>query len=179
METPTQIQVPTREQVNGESQKIFDQLEAQLGMVPNIYATIGYSSSALASFLQFSGNAGKNTFSNKEKEAIKLAVSQANDCVYCKSAHTTLAKMNGFTEEETTKLRLATIEDEKLNVLTTLAKEVAETSGHVSEETRAKFFALGYDEAALIDFVAVVASTTFTNYVHGLTQVEVDFPVVQ
>lgn len=178
METVTQITVPTRDQVNSTSQDIFDQLKGKLGMVPNIYATIGYSSDALSNFLSFSGNAGKGTFTNKEMEAIKLAVSQANDCIYCKSAHTALAKMSGFSDEETVKLRAATIEDEKLNALTSLAKGVAEKAGHASAEARQKFFNLGYDEKALIDFVSVVAAVTFTNYVHALTEVPVDFPVV-
>ena len=178
MNTLTQINVPTREEVSQESQVIFDQLKAQMGMVPILYATIGYSGNALGSFLAFSGNAGKGTFTGKEIEAIKLATSQANNCVYCKSAHTALAKMNGFSDEEAVQLRHATIADEKLNVLTTLAREVATNAGKVSDEVRERFFDIGYDEKALIDFVSVVISVTFTNYVHGLTQVEVDFPVV-
>jgi uncharacterized peroxidase-related enzyme len=178
MNTLTQITVPTKEEVSTESQVIFDQLKAQMGMVPNLYATIGYSGNALANFLSFSGNAGKGTFTNKEIEAIKLATSQANNCVYCKSAHTAIAKMNGFTDEEAEQLRHATITDEKLNVLTSLAKEVASKAGHVSDETRERFFEIGYDEKALIEFVSVVIAVTFTNYTHALTQVEVDFPVV-
>lgn len=178
MKTITKISVPTKNEVNETSQAIFDQLESQLGMVPNLYATIGYSSNALSSFLEFSGNAGKGTFSAKEIEAIKLATSEANNCIYCKSAHTAIAKMNGFTDEEAAQLRTATIEDEKLNILTTLAKQVAEKAGHVDEEIKERFFAQGYDEKALIDFVAVVISVTFTNYAHGLTKVAVDFPIV-
>jgi len=179
MSTLTNIAVPTKDQVDETSQAIFDQLKGQMGMVPNLYATIGYSSNALSSFLAFSGNAGKGVFSNKEIEAIKLATSQANNCVYCKSAHTAIAKMNGFSDEEAAQLRTATIADEKLNVLTNLAAEVASKSGHVGEDIKEKFFALGYDEKGLIEFVSVVIAVTFTNYVHGLTQVAVDFPVVK
>ena len=179
METITKISVPTKEQVNAESQAIFEQLKSQLGMVPNLYATIGYSSNALSGFLEFSGKVGKDSFSNKEIEAIKLAVSQANNCIYCKSAHTAIAKMNGYTEEETVKLRTATIEDKKLNVLTSLAKQVAEKAGHVDNDVRERFFEAGYDAKALIDFVGVVIAVTFTNYAHALTNVEVDFPVVK
>lgn len=178
METVTNISVPTKEQVNADSQAIFNQLETQLGFLPNIYATMGYSSDALSNFLTFSGNAGSGTFSKKEIEAIKLAVSDSNNCAYCKAAHTALAKMNGFSDEEALKLRKASIEDEKLNVLTTLAREVSEKSGHVSEESRQRFFEAGYDEKGLIDFVAVITAVTFTNYVHGVTQVPVDFPEV-
>lgn len=179
MTTQTRINVPTKEQVDEKSQAIFDQLKSQLGMVPNLYATIGYSSDTLGSFLAFSGEAGKGSFNAKEIEAIKLAVSEANNCVYCKSAHTAIAKGAGFTEEETVALRKTTIEDGKLNTLTKLAREVSLNAGHVSDEVKERFFEVGYNEKALIDFVAVVISVTFTNYVHGLTKVAVDFPVVE
>lgn len=179
METLTNIAVPTKDQVNAESQAIFAQLESQIGFVPNIYATVGYSSNALSSLLAFSGNAGKDTFSKREIEAIKLAVSDANNCAYCKAAHTAMAKMNGFSEDETIQLRKASIEDSKLNVLTTLAREISEKAGHISAESRQRFFDAGYDEKALIDFVSVVTTVTFTNYVHGVTQVPVDFPEVR
>lgn len=179
MSTLTNISVPTKEQVDSTSQGIFDVLKSKLGMVPNLYATIGYSSNALGSFLEFSGNAGKGVFNNKEIEAIKLSVSQQNDCTYCKSAHTALAKMAGFSEEQTVELRAATIADEKLNALTTLAQEIAADAGMASEEAKERFFALGYDEKALIELVSVVIAVTYTNYVYGLTNVDIDFPVVK
>jgi len=170
------VSVPSRDEVNEKSQAIFDQLKGQLGMVPNIYATIGYSSQALEAFLAYSGAAGDQTFSKKEIEAIKLAVSEANGCDYCQAAHTAIAKMNGFTDEEAYELRKATIGDAKLSALATLAQEVAKNAGHASDEAKQGFFNQGYDEKALIDFIAVVTSVTFTNYVYGLTKVPVDFP---
>ena len=173
------ISVPNKSQVDEKSQAIFDQLNSKLGMVPNLYATIGYSSNSLENFLAFSGNAGKGVFSGKEIEAIKLAVSQANGCRYCQSAHTALAKMNGFTYEETLAIRRGDIEDRKLNGLVTLATEVAQQAGRASDNTKEAFFKLGYDQKALIEFVAVVASVTFTNYVFGLTQIPIDFPEVE
>ena len=179
MQTSTKISVPSRDQVSEKSQAIFDQLKGQLGMVPNLYATIGYSDNALSSFLAFSGNAGKESFSAKEIEAIKLAVSEVNNCLYCQSAHSAIAKMNGFSQEETLALRAATIEDAKLGALTRLAKAVAQNAGQVSEAVKEDFFAQGYDEKALIEFVSVVIAVTFTNYVHGLTKVEVDFPLAE
>lgn len=172
----SKFQVPTRAQVDAKSQAIFDNLKSKLGMVPNLYAAIGYSSTALEAFLGFSSKAGKGTFTGKEIEAIKLAVAQVNGCEYCLAAHTAIAKMNGFTEEETLKLRALTIEDERLNTLVTLAKDVAENRARVSQENLDRFYAQGFDEKALIDFIAVVIDITFTNYTHILTDVPVDFP---
>lgn len=173
------IQVPTREQVDAKSQEIFDQLESGLGMVPNLYAAIGYSSNALSSFLAFSDSASKGSFNNKEIEAIKLAVSEANNCAYCKAAHTAIAKMNGYSDDETLQIRALNIADAKLNAIANLSFDIAKNAGHVSEENKAAFFAQGYDEKALIDLVAVVIAVTFTNYAFGVTQVPVDFPAAQ
>lgn len=178
MENLTQIAVPTIDQVDETSQAVFGQLKSKLGMVPNLYATIGYSSNALTNFLSYSEGTTNGAFNAKEIEAIKLAVSEANNCVYCKSAHTAIAKMNGFSQEETVHLRKGTIEDVRLNVLTNLAKETALKAGNVNEELLEKFYGLGYDEKALIDFVSIVTAITFTNYTHALTKVPVDFPVV-
>lgn len=171
--------VPTRDQLDERGQSIFDAIRKKLGVVPNLYATIGYSSGVLESYLGFSDSAAAGSFSAREVEAIKLAVSEANGCDYCRAAHTALAKMNGFTHEQTLELRDGSISDPKLNVLTNLAAQVAERAGQVDPEVRGRFFELGYSEKALIDFVAIVVSVTFTNYVYGLTQVPIDFPKVE
>ena len=170
------IKVPTRDQVDAKAQQILDKVKGQLGMIPNLYATIAYSSDSLENYLNFSGKAGKQSFSNKELEVIKLAVSEVNACEYCLAAHTAIAKMNGFTEEETIQIRNQSIADNKLNVLSKISSEMAQNSGNASNETKQAFFDLGYGEKELIDLAAVVIDISFTNYVHNLTKIPVDFP---
>lgn len=171
-----QIQVPTRDQLDAKGQNIYDNINKQLGTVPNLYATIGYSSDTLENFLGFSGNAGTSSFNKKEIEAIKLAVSEVNACQYCLAAHTALGKMAGFTEDETLQLRAGTIADNRLNAITQLAADISRNRGKASENAKTNFFAQGFDEKALIDLIAVVTAITFTNYAHGSTEVPVDFP---
>ena len=60
--------------------------------------------------------------------------------------------------------------------LTRLAKELALNRGKASADTIEHFFAQGFNEKGLIDLIAVVTAITFTNYIHGATQVAVDFP---
>ena len=179
MNTAIKISVPSKNDVDSKSQEIFDQVNGKLGMVPNLYATIGDSSNALSSFLSFSAEAGKGSFNNKEIEAIKLAVSESNNCSYCKAAHTAIAQSNGFSQLETVQLRHATIDDSKLRTLTSIAKAISENAGHIDNDLKNEFFDQGYDNKALIDLAAVITAVTFTNYVHGITQVEVDFPEVK
>lgn len=170
------INVPTLEQVDEKSQEILGQIKEKLGVIPNLYATIAYSSKVLESYLGFSGAAGAGVFSQKEIEAIKLVVSQVNGCEYCLAAHTALAQMNGFSEEETLSLRAADYSDEKLNVVLLLAKDITENRGKASAAAKQYFFNQGYEENALIELVAVVNAITFTNYIFGTTEIPIDFP---
>lgn len=173
------FEVPTREQVSPAAQTIFDNLKSQIGMVPNIYATIGYSANALESFLGFQGAQAKGTFSAKEREAVYLIVSQTNGCAYCQAAHTALGKMNGFTEEETIELRQGRSANERLQAIVSLAQDITLNRGRASEDNVEAFFAQGFDNEALIDLIALVADKTLVNFVHNLTQVPIDFPKAQ
>lgn len=171
--------VPTREQVSAPAQAIFDNLQAKLGTVPNLYATIGYSASALQGHLEYSQTLAQGAFNAKEREAIFLAVSQVNGCDYCLAAHTALAKMNGFTEAETLELRAGTIADPRLRSISRLAAEIARTRAEPAPELLDEFFAQGSDDGALIDLIALVTEISFSNYTHKITQVPVDFPAAQ
>lgn len=171
------IEVPTREQVDAKANAIFDNLEKNLGMVPNLYATIGYSSEILEAYLTYSGKVGNESFSKKEVEAIKLAVSEVNNCQYCKAAHTALAKMNGFTDKETIDIRAGRIEDKRLNTLIQVAQELAAKRGNISNASKEQFFSYGFDNKAFIELIAIVNVVSFTNFVHNATEVPIDFPL--
>ncbi|MFD2574653.1 carboxymuconolactone decarboxylase family protein [Spirosoma soli] len=170
------IQVPTRDQVSEASQVLFDQLQKRSGKVPNLYATVGYSATALQAFLQFDEQFNHGVFAAKEREAIALVVSQVNGCNYCLAAHTLAAKVRGFNLDDTLAIRRAEVTDGKLNAILQLAKSIAENQGHAESELVENFFAAGYDEGALMELVGLVTVRIFTNYVYALTNIPVDFP---
>ena len=161
------------------TQNIFNAVKSKIGMVPNLYATMGVSDKLLGGFLAFTETIKSGEFTNKEYEAIALATSQANGCAYCLSAHTALGKMNGFTEEETLELRTNTIADTKLNALVSLASEITALHGHPTQQTVQNFFNEGYNKAAFAELIGAVALTTITNYVFHNGGFEIDFPKAQ
>ncbi len=173
------LQPLTLEQANENSQVIFTNIKSKIGMLPNLYATMGVSDKLLGGFLTFSETLKSGEFSSKEYEAIALATSQANGCAYCLSAHTAIGKMNGFTEEETLGLRTNSIADQKLNALVSLVSEFVESKGHPSEVSTQNFFDAGYSKAAFAELIAAVALTTITNYVFHNGGFEIDFPKAQ
>ena len=161
----------TRETASEKSKQIFQGIEKTVGRL------MGNSANALSSYLNFSESQRSGSFNSKEIEAVALAVSEENGCSYCTSAHTAIAKMNGFSQEETFQLRAGIHTDEKLNVLTNLSKSIVANRGKADETLVNEFYAAAYDETALVDLVALVIDKTFTNYIGRLAKPEIDFPV--
>lgn len=172
-----QFTVPAREEVSPANQANFDVLKNALGMVPNLYAYMGHSDNGLSKYLSFQG--GKTSLHNKEKEAVNLVVSQVNGCIYCQSAHTFLGKMNGFSEDETIKIRGGHASNPKLDALVVLAKDITQQKGHASAANLDAFFAAGYNEGNLVDLILQISDKVAMNYLHNLTNIPVDFPLAK
>ena len=170
--------VPTREEVSENNQQIFDQLKKAVGFVPNLYATYAYNDTALADYLALQNR--KSTLKAKEREVINLVVSEVNDCRYCQSAHTALGKMNGFTEEQILEIRGGSASfDSKIDALARLVKDAVIQRGKPSAERVDAFFEAGYTKAQLIDVILVIGDKTISNFLHGITQIPIDFPLAK
>lgn len=170
--------VPGREDVSANNQDIFDNLKKGLGMVPNLYAVMALSDTALGNYLSFQN--AKTSFSNKEKQAVNLVVSQVNECLYCQSAHTLLGTMNGLTEDQTIEIRKGGAGfDLKLNALVALAKEITAKRGFISEAALNGFLNAGYTKGQVVELVMLVAEKSAMNYLHAITKVDIDFPLAK
>lgn len=172
------LAVPRRESISKNNQILFDNLEKAIGFVPNMYAFFAHSPTALGDYLTLQNR--KNSLNFKEKEVINLIVSQINGCKYCKSAHTEMGKMAGFTEEETLEIRRVNISfNSKLNALAKLTKEIIEQKGEVSNKVKFNFFEAGYNTENLVDVVMTIGDKIITNYLFALVKVPIDFPIAK
>lgn len=167
--------VPKRDEVSAGNQAIFDNLEKNLGMVPNLYAYFAKSDTALQDYLTLQNR--KSSLRAKEREVINLVVSQVNECDYCLAAHTAIGKMNGFTDEQILEIRKGSAAfDAKLNALAQFTKSITINRGKPSAEATEALFAAGYTEVNMIDIIIVVGDKMISNFLHGATQFAVDFP---
>ena len=170
--------IPTREEVSESNKAIFDSLEKGIGFVPNLYAFYAKNETALGDYLSLQNR--KTSLSGKEKEVVNLVTSEVNGCHYCLSAHTAIGKMNGFSEDQILEIRQGTaIFDSKLNALAQFTKSTVENRGKASEDSKSLFFEAGYDEKSLIDVVMLIGDKTISNFIHRLTNFEIDFPIAQ
>ena len=171
------FEVPTRDQVSPNNQKIFDHMQNAYGTVPNLYATFALNETALADYLALQNR--KSTLSAKEREIINLVVSQVNDCKYCVPAHTAVGKMHGFTDDQILEIRRAQISfDRKYDALAKFVKETAIHRGRPSENAADALFEAGYTKANVVDIMVIIGDKIISNYLHNFTQIPVDWPEV-
>jgi AhpD family alkylhydroperoxidase len=169
------VDVPTRDQVSPANQALFDTLHKGLGMVPNLYATLALSEHALGTYLAFQN--ARSSISGKAREVVNLVVSQVNDCAYCLAAHTVVGGMVGLQAEQILEIRRGRASfDPRLDALARLVKDIATQRGHGDPALVRAFFAAGWTSENLVDVIVAIGDKTVTNYLHGTTQVPVDFP---
>jgi len=170
----TNFTVPARETVSANNREIFDQLKSAFGVVPNLYAYFAHSETALGDYLALQNR--QSSLRAKEREIINLVVSQVNDCEYCLAAHTMVGKMQGFSGDELIEIRQAEISfDAKFDALAKFVKETVEGRGKPSAEAVERLFEAGYTQRSLVDIVIVIGDKIITNYLHGVTQIPVDW----
>ena len=170
------FEVPTRETVSTTNQAIFDNLEKAVGFVPNLYAAYAYSDTALGDYLALQNR--KSSLKAKEREVINLVVSQVNECQYCLAAHTAIGKMSGFTDGQILEIRTGQASfDPKLDALARFVRDITLNRSKPSPETVDNFLAAGYTRENLVDTIVVIGDKIISNFIHGTTQVPIDFPL--
>jgi uncharacterized peroxidase-related enzyme len=169
--------LPIHEELSAEALDIMAACEAKVGFVPNIVQILAYSPPALRSFLTLYENQSQGSFNDREREAIYLPVSQLHGSSYCLAAHTNWARQAGLTEDETLVLRKGVHhEDPELDFLARFGRSVAETRGQVPTELMDEFEERGYDARAMLDVIAIVVESFFSNLIGVMMRPPVDFP---
>jgi uncharacterized peroxidase-related enzyme len=161
------------------SQPLLGAVNAQIGLVPNLYRLTGTSTAALEGLLGLSGALGKGQLDARTRARLALVVAEANGCDYCLSAHTYIGKnMNGLADSEMEANREGGSSDAKAAAAVRFAAKVVRTRGHVAEEDVAAVKSAGYSDAQVVEIIAHVALNTLTNYLNVALGTEIDFPLV-
>ena len=166
------------EHATGQAAKLLQGVEGKLGFVPNIMRTMANSPAVLQGYLDFSQALSKGNLSPKFREQIALAVSETNDCQYCLSAHSAIGRSVGLSEEAIEDSRKAESTDPKEATVLTLARKIVEQRGMVSDEDLAKLRKLGFSQGDIVELIANISLTLFTNYFNHVAETEIDFPPV-
>ncbi|MDW8263213.1 MAG: peroxidase-related enzyme [Phycisphaerales bacterium] len=173
------IQPVTPETATGSAKTLLDSVKAKLGMVPNMMRAMAQSPAVLEAYLNFSGALNKSSLSPRLREAIALAVGQANQCQYCVSAHALLGKKAGLSEADVSAARAGEAGNPREAAILRLALAINNNRGNVSDADLAAARAAGVSDAEIAETVATVALNIFTNYFNHVAQPQIDFPTVK
>lgn len=171
------INVPTRDDVSPANQALFDTLKKSIGTVPNLYATLAHSDTALGTYLALQN--AKSSIAGKAREVVNLVVSQVNACEYCLAAHTALGRKAGATSDEMAAAQMGESADPKTAAALRFALKVVNDRAQVNDADVQSLRDVGFDDGAIVEILAHVALNLFTNYVNVAFAVPVDFPSVK
>jgi uncharacterized peroxidase-related enzyme len=154
---------------------LLQQIDKQLGFVPNLFATFAESAAVLEGILALDASISKGTLTKVEQQIVKVAVSTENACTYCVAAHSTIAGMLKARPDVVTAVRNgAPVPDPKLDALVAFTRTVIRNKGFSPEAAVSALLAAGYTKAQAIEVVGLVGLKTLENYVHALTKAPLD-----
>jgi alkylhydroperoxidase family enzyme len=90
-----------------------------------------------------------------------------------------MGKGVGLQIEELAVNLLAQSSDAKVQAALTFSKLILEKQGHVSADDVQAVKEAGYDDAAVMEIIANVAATVYTNFVNNACGTVIDFPLVR
>ena len=90
-----------------------------------------------------------------------------------------MAEQEGLSQEEREQAQKFESEDPKRAAALDFVREVAEERGHASDKAFEAVREAGYSDEQIMEMVANVALTTFSNYMNNTMGTEVDVPLVE
>jgi uncharacterized peroxidase-related enzyme len=174
--TKNRISPVAKDKASGNVKPIFEQMERNMGKVPNIFLNMANSPEALQAFVAMQEKVEKSSLSKALKEALALTVAEANHCNYCLSAHTVIAKAAGLQEQEILNARRAHASNKKEQAILTFAKLVIDKKANVSDADVAQLKAEGVSDKELCEIVLAITLNIYTNYFNKVMNTENDFP---
>lgn len=170
-----EFEVPRMEEILEHDRKLLFALKQSMGFVPNVYAMMTRSETALRRFMDFTHR--PTVFDRLQTVTICLVAAQVNGSPYGLAAHTALAAEAGLSGSQIEAIRKGKVGwDEKLDTLAKFACELTARRGKVSPEMTARFYQAGYTDACLVDLVMLVGMETITDCLCNATWIPVDFP---
>jgi uncharacterized peroxidase-related enzyme len=164
------------EEATGKTKELFESVKSKMGMVPNMMRTMGNSPAALNGYLAFSAALNSASIGGKLGELISLSIANKNGCDYCNAAHSYVSEKIGLDADAINDARKGTSADPKVNAALVFAKDILNSRGHVTDEDLEKIKNAGYNEAEIIEIVAKVSLSIYTNYINVVAATDIDFP---
>jgi uncharacterized peroxidase-related enzyme len=159
-----------------ESNEILTVVNRASGMIPNVLKVLATSPPALHAWWNFKRAIGASKLPPTVHEQLAVLTAAHNGCAYCLSAHSAAARRLGLSVDEIEAAQRGEATDPLAATVLAFGAAVLAHRGDVPDDALDAARRAGLDDADLIDVVAFVVISTFTNYLNRLAHTELDFP---
>ncbi|RQZ09392.1 carboxymuconolactone decarboxylase family protein [Burkholderia sp. Bp9031] len=160
-----------------ESKPVLEQLRKTFGTIPNIAAAMAASPVLINGFIGLFERVHASSLTEPQIQTLLLTNAVTNASEWPVAFHTALALKQGVRAADVDALRRGGLPDDaQLAALSTLARTLIETRGHIADADRRRFLDAGFSDEQLLEVIAVVAASTITNYVGSVTRPALEAP---
>jgi len=170
---PSRFGSPSLDDMPDDVRAVCEETRAKIGFVPNVFLAYAKRPEHFRAFMQYHDllMRGPSGLSRAEREAIVVAVSAENDCLYCVTAHGAALRILGkdpiVADQIATNWRTADLSP-RLHTILTFASRVNEPGFAASDRELAELKALGLSDDDIWDIAAVAGFFGFSNRMAGV-----------
>ena len=170
---PSRFGVPSLDAMPDDIRAICEETRAKIGFVPNVFLAYAQRPEHFRAFMHYHDllMKGPSGLSRAEREAIVVAVSAENECLYCVTAHGAALRILGkdaiVSDQIATNWHTADLAP-RLRAILTFASRVNEPSFSASDKELAELKAVGLSDDDTWDIAAIAAFFGFSNRMAGL-----------
>ncbi len=173
--TVADFPIHTKDSAPEASKDLLEIAQAKYGFIPNLLGEMAEAPSLLKAYLTVGEALEASSLTAQEQQVVVLTVSYLNECSYCMTAHSAVAKMVGLPDDEIDALREGQpMSDAKLETLRTFTGILVEKRGWASDEDIAAFFTAGYTRAQVLEVILGIAFKTMSNFTNHVADTPID-----
>jgi uncharacterized peroxidase-related enzyme len=151
-------------------------VQARLGRVPRMVATMAHAPALLRGYLGLSQALGAGLLTPREREIAALAIAEVNGCHYCLATHERFARRLGLTGDDIAAARLGRARTPREHAVASLAAALVRQHGRITDDAWSEARAAGLDDARVLELVGHVGMNVLTNYLNHVARTEPDPP---
>lgn len=165
----------TIESAPEQSRPALQMLQGAFGVIPNIAGAMSTSPVLIGSLVALFQKVHGGSFSEEQIQTLLLTNAVTNGCTWAVAFHTALALKEGMDPPDVQAIReRRTPRNPENAALSTLARALIEKRGRLDQGDISRFLQAGFDQARLLEVIAVVAASTITNYTGSVTRPPVE-----
>ncbi|MEZ6319313.1 MAG: carboxymuconolactone decarboxylase family protein [Phycisphaerales bacterium] len=166
----------TIESASEQSRPALQATKQAFGMIPNLQTFMAESPALINAYSQAWQTFHTQTDLNPvEQQVVLLTANFENNCEYCMSGHSFLAKSAGMDADALASLRDGTpIADPRLEALRSFTRGVVVNRGWVGDDAVESFLAAGFSKRNVLDVIAGVSLKVMSNYTNHVVHTPLD-----